>query len=278
MPEELEDEFGDIIKKARVGRGLAADIVAHQTSIAVDDIAEMETYRLKPLPEQLAALASVLDLNQDRLKAIADGTWHPDEQLFGRRDGVFVQRVRVPLGAYSSNCYVVGDLKTGEAAVVDPGGAVDDVIEEIERNSLSPSMALITHGHTDHTKGLAQLNAKYPGVTVIVNPEERVHGLNVTHPEGDDEFCIGCLRARAFSTPGHTIGSTCYLVEDTYCFVGDTIFAGSVGGTPAGPSAYQRELESIRNKIFALSDETIILPGHGPATTVGEEKEHNPFF
>lgn len=278
MPEELEDAFGDIIKKARTGLGYNPETIAHQTSISVDDIISMETYQLKPAPDQVKVLASALNLDEDKLLAAAGDSWHPEQRDLTGLEQMVIERIRVPLGVYGSNSYILGCKETKLAAVIDPGGAVDELARLLEEKGLSLSTVLITHGHSDHTGGLNYVLRRFPRIIIIVDHQERVHGPSVRHPEDGEEFSVGNLNLKAISTPGHTSGSTCYLVNGSVCFVGDTLFAGSVGGTHQNSESFRTELASISSKILSLPDDTILLPGHGPATTVGEEKEHNPFF
>lgn len=278
MPEELEDEFGDIIKKARAGLGLNPDAVAHETSIAVDDIIHMETYKLKPSSEQVRVIASALDLDGDRLQSIADGSWHPQPRQLDKMDRVVLERVRVPIGAYSSNCYILGSETTKDGVVIDPGGAVGVILDTLKRKGLTLTYVLVTHGHNDHIGGLSELVRLFPRLSIVVSPTERVHGPDVKHPEDGEEFEIGDMHFKTLATPGHTGGSYCYLLDGAFCFVGDTLFAGSVGGTSGIPEMFRQELESIKTKLCSLPDSTVLFPGHGPATTVGEEKRHNPFL
>ena len=179
------------------------------------------------------------------------------------------------MGLYSAYCYLLTCRQTGAAAVVDTGGNPDEVIAEVNKRRLKPSCILITHEHSDHTGGLRKLQistqAQVFASEMAAIPAE-VRECNKLQDGAEIE--LGNLNIKLLHTPGHTQGSCCYQVSKAL-FAGDTIFAGSVG---RGNFSYPSLLESIRAKIFTLDDEIHIFPGHGPVTTVGQEKAHNPFF
>ena len=138
---------------------------------------------------------------------------------------------------------------------------------------------LTTHAHSDHIDGIRQLASIYKGLRVACHQLERdsvTRDLPVSWEPAKDGVVItlGALTITPLYTPGHTPGATCYCV-DGVCFVGDTIFAGSIG-RPSGHAVYQQMLAGIRAKVLSLPDETVLLPGHGPATTVGVEKVPQP--
>lgn len=276
----LEDELGDIVAKARIGRGLTAQQIAGRTGLSEREIDAVESYRLVPDGERLKSLAAALSLDVDKLARIASGLWVPGP-VNVPDDGPIVEGVPVPYGAYGENCYILACRATRRAAVVDPGGAVEAIVERLDSCGLQLEMALLTHAHGDHVGGLRSLLAGRPGVTVVSHLVERdsvMRGLSNRWEAAKDNVALplGELSVTPLSIPGHTPGSSCY-VADGVCFVGDSLFAGSVG-RPGDRQGFAQMLNLIRAKVLSLPDATILFPGHGPATTVAEEKANNPFF
>ncbi|MCE5198014.1 MAG: MBL fold metallo-hydrolase [Armatimonadota bacterium] len=274
----LEDEFGDIIAKARAGAGCTVDQIAESTRVPVSDIQKMESYQLLPSREQTIRLAHALSLDSTKLTEIMNDSWHPQPLSF-QRENVVIEQISVPYG--TSNCYVIGCTKSGIGGVVDPGGAVDEILRLLAEHNLNLELVLITHSHADHISGLKQLISAWPGARVVSNSAEKdriMHEVSARWEPANECVAIhlGDLTLTALDTPGHTPGSTCYTANGI-CFTGDTLFAGSIG-QPVDWKVYPKMLSSIRDKVLSMPGNTIILPGHGPATTAGEENAHNPFF
>ena len=272
----LEDEFGDIIQKARSGRGLSVAQVARETQLSQEQLSKMENYTLKPTAEQVDKVAAVLGLSAPKLLDIAMERWAPEKWNVNFDDAITVIPLSVTLSSgYLACCYLLTCNQTKATAIVDTGGNPDKVIAAVNENNLKPSLILITHEHSDHAGGLRKLQivtqAHVMASTEAALPSEV---RDCTKLEDGAEIDLGNLRIKIIHTPGHTQGSCCYHVSKA-AFVGDTIFAGSAG---RGGFSYPSLLESIRNKIFTLDDDVNIFPGHGPITTVGQEKAHNPFF
>lgn len=278
---KLEDELGDVIAKARVGQGCTVDQVAAMTGLSAHDIQGIESYRLRPSPEEVARLAEALSLDPRKLADLASDGWTPPPMGLPR-NGMLVETAGVPYGGYTENCYILGCTETCAGAVVDPGGSADAIATRLEELGLSLELILITHAHADHIGGLRELVADSPkGIRLANHQLERdsvMRGLAAQWEPAKDGLPIqlGSLSITPLFTPGHTPGSTCYHAENV-CFVGDTLFAGSIG-RPADRQVFQQMLSDIQNKVLSLPEDTIILPGHGPATTVAEENAHNPFF
>ena len=273
----LEDELGDIISKARSGLGLSTRQLAAATGLSEHETDQIESYRLIPDRPVLTALANSLSLEPEKLIGIADG-WAPAPLQFSS-DRMTLNIVPVSYGGYGENCYIVASAQTRAAAVIDPGGAADKIIGQLDASGLRLELVLITHAHGDHVGALARLIASKPDARIVSHPLERGSFAPPARwePAGDGAMMhLGELDVTALHTPGHTRGSTCYAVNGV-CLVGDTLFAGSIG-RPASPTAYRPMLSAIRSKLLSLPDSTILLPGHGPATTVGEENARNPFF
>jgi len=200
----------------------------------------------------------------------------------------------ITVGPLGVNCYLIGCEKTKAGAVIDPGDDAPIISNAIKQNELDIKYILLTHGHVDHLAHLMKLRDEI-NAQFLMHQEDAflfkgllaqalMFGLpNPGNPKPDrfiaegEEILLGELKIKVLHTPGHSPGSVTYFVEDKL-FVGDLVFAGSIGRTDLPKGNYQTLINSIETKIFTLPDETIIYPGHGPTTTVGQEKATNPFF
>jgi len=210
----------------------------------------------------------------------------------------------LPVGWLQCNCSIVGDPKTREAIVIDPGDEVDSILEIIARHNLKVQAILNTHAHIDHVGGLRKMQ-EATGAPVLMHAgdlelyrhlDRQAEWLGMRLPamaevdgllrEGDT-VRWGPYVARILHTPGHTQGSvSLYLPADApveeaeqgRLFAGDTLFAGSIGRTDLPGGSFEDIMRSIHAQLLALPDETLVYPGHGPATTIGAERETNPFL
>lgn len=277
---QLEDEFGDIVGKARSASGMSADELAQSAGLQLHEVSRIESYVLVPDDETIHRIAAALRLDAVKLTQIARAEWAPNEHP-STVAACTVRAIKAPFGMYSENAYVFWCAQSRAAGVVDPGGSIPQIACTIEDEGLSPELVLITHAHADHTAGLENLLARYPHaklVTSRADSDVASFRPSVEWVPADDmeSIRLGELSITPLATPGHTAGATCYYV-DGVCFVGDTLFAGSIG-RPASSAAYPAMLTAIRSKVLSLPGDTVLYPGHGPATTVAEELEHNPFF
>lgn len=202
----------------------------------------------------------------------------------------------LPVGPLQCNCSVIGDDITHEAMVIDPGDDVDDVLDLVRKHNLQVKQIVITHAHIDHVGGAMKLRAT-TGAPILLNQNDyallkmlgaQAAWVGMADPGkvdidrsigAGDSVAAGSLQADVIHTPGHTEGSIClYFPADRKLIAGDTLFAGSIGRTDLPGGSFNKILDSLRGKVLALPDETIIVPGHGPLTTVGEERESNPFL
>jgi glyoxylase-like metal-dependent hydrolase (beta-lactamase superfamily II) len=193
-----------------------------------------------------------------------------------------VETVMGDINGYAVKGYVVYD--SGEALFVDTAYNEEAMLEVLERKSLTLKAVCLTHGHSDHAGGLDVI-LQHHRVPVYLGMGDRPMlgwippGELMMSTADGQTVAVGRLTIRFVVTPGHTPGGICYKVEGAghdVCFVGDTLFAGSIGGSnPA--SLYQTHLQSVRTRVLTLPPDTTLLPGHGPATTVREELTHNPF-
>ena len=182
-------------------------------------------------------------------------------------------------GPLMVNCYILGDEGTGRAVVVDPGGNVSDIKDVLQRHSLQLDAIINTHGHWDHTGGNAGLQ-KACGGRILIHPKEPYKNFKPDAFLNDgDLVSLGSLKLKVLYTPGHSPGGiSLHLAQAGIVFVGDLLFAGSVGRTDLAGGSFEVLLKSIKDKIFPLGDDTQVLPGHGPMTTIGREKRSNPFL
>jgi glyoxylase-like metal-dependent hydrolase (beta-lactamase superfamily II) len=185
---------------------------------------------------------------------------------------------KLTVGPYQANCYIVGSDETGEGIVIDPGGEVFRIVEEITKNNLRIRSILITHGHFDHTGGVAELRSitKAP---VLIHALD-APGLNMSadgHLSEGQRITVGAYEISVIHTPGHSPGSVSFHAPGAV-FTGDALFAGSIGRTDFPGGSHEQLIEAIRTKIFPLGEHIRVYPGHGPSTTIGSERRYNPFF
>jgi glyoxylase-like metal-dependent hydrolase (beta-lactamase superfamily II) len=185
---------------------------------------------------------------------------------------------KLAVGPYQANCYILGCKETNEGMVIDPGDEVFRIVKEISKNKLNIQYILITHGHFDHTGGASELK-KITGAQVWIH--ELDQGALGFQPDGHlfdaQKLSLGTYEVTVLHTPGHSPGGVCFHTDGAV-FTGDTLFAGSIGRTDFSGGDYRALLDGVRKKVFPLGDNTNVYPGHGPVTTVGRERQTNPFF
>jgi hydroxyacylglutathione hydrolase len=201
-----------------------------------------------------------------------------------------------PVGPLQCNCSVIADDATREALVIDPGDDIDNVLAVIAKHNLKVRQIVITHAHIDHVGGAMKLRAA-TGAPILLNQNDyallkmldvQAAWIGMASPgkveidqslEQSDSVTTGSLAATVLHTPGHTEGSIClYFASEKKLIAGDTLFAGSIGRTDLPGGSYNKIIQSLHEKVLALPDETVVVPGHGPLTTIGEERETNPFL
>jgi hydroxyacylglutathione hydrolase len=201
-----------------------------------------------------------------------------------------------PVGPLRCNCTILGDEVTHEAIVVDPGDNIPEILARLQKHGLTLRQIVVTHAHIDHVGGAALLK-KATGAPVLLNQQDlgllgmmemQAGWLGIATPEvappdasAEDGLAIGLatLPAEVLHTPGHTPGSICLLFpQQALLLAGDTLFAGSIGRTDLPGGDPRQILRSLRERLLVLPDTTRVLPGHGPETTIGEERQSNPFL
>lgn len=271
----LEDDFCDILKKAQRGTGLETATLAARTGIPAAAIEAWRAGNGAPGDAEARALAPLLDLDPGKLADAAARRWHPNVRL--------PADVRHhPHDPHPSNGYLFFREDGRTAALIDPAGLPQTILKAVADGPFALRYILITHKHKDHCDATAAIARAFPNAQIVMHRAD-AHAIGMLAPsalpiaDGEElPFGDGAV-IRLLHTPGHTDGSCCFLFRSTV-FTGDTLFAGSVGGAYGDRSTYRDILDSVRFKLFALDDATVVAPGHGPPSTIGEERAHNPFL
>jgi glyoxylase-like metal-dependent hydrolase (beta-lactamase superfamily II) len=200
------------------------------------------------------------------------------------------------VGLLEVNCYILGDEESKEAVVIDPGGDEDAILEVLKNHSLQLKTIIDTHGHFDHVDANQPLKDATGALIAIHEADAamlakpsaeamfftgnrlRLSQADILLKEGD-VLSVGNFRLRVLHTPGHTPGGLSLVVEGhTLVYVGDLLFQGSIGRTDFPGGSLDDLINAVKTKIFTLGDNYTVYPGHGPVTTVGQERKYNPFF
>ena len=203
-----------------------------------------------------------------------------------------------PVGALSCNATILGDERSGEAIVIDGGDGRDDVLKRLAAHGLRARYLVHTHAHFDHIADVGGLRER-TGASALLHPADlpiyhaqpalvRAFGFSMPEPvilDGDlldgDRLVVGSLALEVLHTPGHTPGSVSFALENgnvTTIFSGDTLFAGSIGRWDLGGTSMEDIVDSIARKLLVFADGTLVVPGHGPSTTIGAERRSNPYL
>lgn len=202
----------------------------------------------------------------------------------------------LPVGPLQCNCSVIGDESTREAMVIDPGDEIDEVLALVRKHNLEVKQIVITHAHIDHVGGAMKLRA-VTGAPILLNQNDYAllkmldtqaawigvappGDVEIDHSIGHGETLrTGSLSANVLHTPGHSEGSIClYFPAERKLIAGDTLFAGSIGRTDLPGGSFKKIINSLHERVLALPDDTLVIPGHGPITSIGVERETNPFL
>ena len=283
---ELEDLFGDVVGKSRRGQGLSVKYVADSLGLDLNKWKDLERYAWIPDKATIARIGSLLGLDIGKLQFSADGAYFPLEPYGNSISGVHVEMIPLhedphqETDSMTMNGYLLVCPNTNKAAFIDPGFEFDKIMGLIEKNTTYLEKILITHGHYDHISSLREL-AQETGAEVFVSSKDAIMlnddvDLITGQVEGNDRLKVGNIELRVAETKGHTPGGISY-VGQGFAFVGDALFAGSLGGTRKKEN-FDVQKSAVERNIFSLIESSVVFPGHGPATTVGEERKYNPFY
>lgn len=271
----LEDHLGDILRKARETAGVAAPAAAKAAGLSETDWAQLEESGRMNKQTNLTAVAALLGLNANKLEAVARG-WlpqAPDLSLWRELRVITTTRENITV-----NCYLIWDEISREGALFDTGWEAEPILEVLRQNQVHLRHLFLTHTHEDHVAAMEKLREHFPKLLLHTNskaapPQHRNRANDFIH--------LNNLRITNREAPGHAEDGVIYIIgnwpEDAphVAIIGDTIFAGSLA---RGIQSTELLKQKVREQIFTLPPETLLCPGHGPLTTVAEEKSHNPYF
>lgn len=267
----LEDNFTDIIAKAQRGLGISDVDLAARAGVAEDDLAALKSGRV--LNAVVRRVARHLRLGPDALEAAAMRSWYPAQPNFPTGFAAF----NAPYGDMTVNSYLVWDARSRQAAVFDAGPSCQAMLDTLAAERLKAQYIFLTHTHEDHVSELEQLAAE-TGAEVWSSEHEPAGRAGAKTFSENAHFHVGPLAIKTLLTAGHSPGLTTYYVTGLswpLAVTGDAIFAGSLGGSA---THFAQQHSNTKDKILTLPRDTVLAPGHGPLTTVGQEKAHNPFF
>jgi glyoxylase-like metal-dependent hydrolase (beta-lactamase superfamily II) len=277
----LEDHLGDILRKAREAVNASPEVVAKVTGLSLEAVKNIESTgqapgTIQPFNDSIIQLwAELVGLQPAKLAVIARG-WRPEP-----RDLCIWRELRIITTSQNGitvNCYLVWDEISREGALFDTGWDAGPILQVVEKNGVQLKHLFLTHTHEDHVAAMGALRERYPKLLLHTNsrnapPQHRNRPNDFLH--------LGNLRMTNRACPGHAEDGVIYVIgnwpEDAphVAIVGDTVFAGSIA---SGLESAALLKQNIVAQIFTLPAETLLCPGHGPLTTVAEEKAHNPFF
>lgn len=267
----LEDSYVDILAKAQRGLKISDEDLAHRAGVSSPDLASLKAGQVS-VPV-LRRVARHLRLSPDALEAISARSWYPAQPNFPTGFAIF----NTAYEDMTVNSYLVWDGRTKQAAAFDTGTNCDAMLDTIHAEGLSVAYVFLTHTHEDHIADLAKL-------ATTTRAEVWSHELEPAPIAGaktfreNAHFHVGPLSIKTLLTSGHSPGLTTFYVSGLswpLAIVGDSIFAGSMGGSP---THLEEQWRNNREKILTLPRDTVVAPGHGPLSTLGQEKQHNPFF
>ncbi|HWD21090.1 MAG TPA: MBL fold metallo-hydrolase [Verrucomicrobiae bacterium] len=271
----LEDHLGDIVRKGRTAAGASAAAVAQAAGLSEPELAALEESGKPPRALDYAALGRAAGLDGAKLAKIAAGWTPPAPDLSQWRE---LRPITTEGNGMVVNCYLAWDEVSRDAALFDTGWDAAPILRLVEENGLALRHIFLTHLHEDHVAALEPICQKFPKALLHTN-SKTAPAQNRNRPDAFTH--LGSLRVTNRETPGHAEEGVTYIIgnwaEDAphVAIVGDAIFAASIG---RGNQSWELARQKVREQILTLPPDTLICPGHGPLTTVAQEKAHNPFF
>ncbi len=272
----LEDNYDDVLRKAQRGLGVSDADLASRAAVSAEDLASLQAGTFNPAV--LRRVSRHLRLNPDALEALARKSWYPEIPSFPRGFAAF----NTPHEDMTVNSYLVWDSRDKLALAFDSGANCEAMLDVIASERLRLQYIFITHNHDDHIADLPRLAAAHPAAEIWTHELEPLD-LPGVRPFGEGiHFHAGSIAIKTLLTSGHSPGMTTFLVSGLswpLAVCGDAIFASSMGGSTRGdPAEFAQQFNHNIQKILTLQRDTVLAPGHGPITTLAQEKRHNPFF
>lgn len=266
----VEDDFNDVLSKAQKAQGISTEVLSERCGVSESSIRAARRGEFDEAA--VSAIGEELGLKGDALLKLAKGDWRPG--YVGAIDGFSM--VCSPFYDWQVNAFAVWDIASKRAVVFDTGTEAGPLLEELDSRGLALEAVIVTHAHWDHFDGAPDLRKRWPRARVFLGAKDG--GISVpTEPMREGfSYDLGAVRIEGFDTPGHTVGGMSFVLKGLgrpVAVVGDALFAGSMG---AANTSYEDALRSL-GRILSLAEDTVLAPGHGPLTTVGEEREMNCF-
>ncbi len=271
----LEDHVGDVLRKARLGRGVALERAAAASRMRPEQLAEFEERGEPSDGIDFDAVGDLLNLDGEKLRRIAGG-WLPAAHELSRWQ--CLRKIENDPGGMAVNCFLLWDRFSQESALFDTAWVVGPIADLLNQFQLALKHIFITHSHHDHVAALGELRKQAPDAAVHSNSSHAPQSQRLREGEC---FSVGELNIAWRETPGHAVDGVTYVVDGfpgeapPVAVVGDAIFAGSIGGAL---NRFELARQRVREEILTLPESALICPGHGPVTTVGEQQDCNPFF
>jgi hydroxyacylglutathione hydrolase len=273
----LEDDFNDVINKAQRGLKLSNEQLAATAGVSLEELLAVK--RGDPAIDAVRRIARPLRLSPGALETLAKKAWYPEQPVFPHGFAMFnthFPHAKISLDIRVNN-YLVWDARTRAAAAFDTGANCSQMLDFIKEEKLIMLYVFLTHTHDDHIADLDRL-ACTSKATVWASESEPAPFHGSLRFKENATFTMGSITVKTLLTSGHSPGQTTYFVTGLnwpLAIVGDSLFASSMGGSE---DHYAEQYDNNLKKILTLPRDTVIAPGHGPLTTLAQEKKHNPFF